>query len=1390
MKKNIFSFAVLFLVFTLSFVLVSQSTMAGVSDGDGWAVDFYGNNDEGNEVLKHDVSFSSQSDVSDQSDVPMPVSSEKHNVAILYDKDLDDDSWGCSEEEAIDNTWVDVYYNIYNEKGEFVSGDYVTLDSDSEVVDTEEYTDTWRITYSKEFSHTAMESGYSVGLTAQYWVMNQSSGESKMVDEWFFEAVGEHSGPDVDFDDGTWSYLPTSAFLDETLDYSGDITNSGDESADGEVRLYLSNSTDDVYFTGTSYTTDVGETISFDRTSGHELDDKVSPGTYDVKMELLESGTVVDTLTFDDELTVSDSTSLTLQDWEVTPDEDTYYDTEELTFSGDVVNDGDYASDVVVELLADGSKIDSKDIDLASDEVRPLSFDYTPLDYSGEYDFEIQVWKGTTLVDSRTFPIDILETPEVNTVDSTVFDSTSAELEGEVTDFGDFDSPSCAFEYKKSSDSSWNIIGGGVEMSSTGTYAMNVTALEENTDYDYRAECGSGASYGDVKTFTTPGDLVPPTVETGNATNIYAKNATLNGQLTDAGTHDGDLTCWFDYRNTSTDEWIYTMDDVSVAEGESFSIDVTELYNDTDYEYRAACEGDGEDTGDVETFSTTLDSDEPVAPTVVLESASGPTVYNINESCVSVQAHLTDYGTSSDVSCWFEWKKDSASSWSSTTPLSTVIEGDYFTGELTGLQSLTLYDYKAVCESPDGESETDVDSFTTEGDDLYVETDDATNITNTSAVLNGDLVAIDSDYPSTEVSFFYRPVGGSWSESVVGITEDATTFDKEVTGLDSSTEYEYYTEASNDNNTVTGETETFTTLEDMAADFNVSLISISPTGAEKELYETLTFNARVFNNGNNEETKDVDLAIDERSNVVDSSSVTLSPGEDTEVTFTWLAESTGDHTAYTMTGDSEDSADFTVYEETDDDDGDGSDGGSTADPAHFDIRDYDAASTVTQGSSIDADFTVKNTGDEEGTQDIEVTFNGSSVFSQPDLTLSSGEIKDFDVSTNQTDISTGTYELVVSSDDDTETRYVDVESSGTPIFQTDIVGSNVPQSGETLEVDYSIENTGEESGTKTIEFYFDGAKKDENNVTLDADESYGGTFSYSTTESAGDYNISVVSPDDTANSTATITSGAHFVVDVLEANSPYEGEDFVVDYEVENVGNETDTQKVRMFFGSRYNLVDRSDDITLAGGEKTNGTLTYTTSKTPGLWDYWLATDDHEVRSAAAIQGKSSGGGGAGEPSQPEQTFSVKPEMVSNFFFKTYSYEEDFTLVNKNSYPVDVTVKFECSGDDPLCDWVSFEKDREVKEKTVTISSGSEDEPSYNFVNVYADTPAEGEKEIYETNVVFESDDMREVSKYQLRYIALFSNFGSSSFAIGVVVAVISVAILTGFLFLIGGRLW
>ena len=297
-------------------------------------------------------------------------------------------------------------------------------------------------------------------------------------------------------------------------------------------------------------------------------------------------------------------------------------------------------------------------------------------------------------------------TVAVSTATPSTIGETSVTLEGDLTDLGDASSANCYFEYRESGASSWTTTGVQT-LSATGSFSQDISGLEDGIEYQYRtlADASDGdTDSGSTVSFTTTDD--PPAVTTASPTDVTDTSVTLNGSLDDLG-HASSAECHFEYREVGTSSWAATSTQTLTA-SETFNQSVSGLTSSTDYEYRAvihASDGDS-GTGSQVTFTTGISE-----PRFVVDTNSASTV---GETTATLNGSLDNLGGADSAQCYFEWG-ERGGSLSNTTSAQTLTATGAFDASLSGLSSGTDYEFCAVANASDGDSETgSTSTFTTD----------------------------------------------------------------------------------------------------------------------------------------------------------------------------------------------------------------------------------------------------------------------------------------------------------------------------------------------------------------------------------------------------------------------------------------------------------------------------------------------------------------------------------------------------------------------------------------------------------------------------------------------------------------------------------------------------
>lgn len=338
------------------------------------------------------------------------------------------------------------------------------------------------------------------------------------------------------------------------------------------------------------------------------------------------------------------------------------------------------------------------------------------------------------------------------------------------------------FEYKKTTDTNYQTIN----VSGSGNVEQTITNLIPGTQYTYRAFCnavGCSTIYGTSKTFTT----LAVSVTTNNPTSVTQSQATMNGTLS-----MGDATITsqgFEYMPYyGGTNWIQ----VTTPFNDNISYTLSDLLPNTYYVYRvfATVNECGTIYGQTRSFST------------LSISATTNNATNITQTHALLNGSFT-IGDANMSAQGFEYKKSADNAYQI---VNVSGEGD-ITETITGLTPSTQYVYRAFCTADGCETVYGTTKyFTTQN--VYVTTNPATDLTESSATLNGTMNM--GDATVTSKGFEYRAVGDENYNSIT-VTADTSVFSIPLHGLTVNTEYEYraFVNIAENTETYYGTTRTF-----------------------------------------------------------------------------------------------------------------------------------------------------------------------------------------------------------------------------------------------------------------------------------------------------------------------------------------------------------------------------------------------------------------------------------------------------------------------------------------------------------------------------------------------------------------------------------------------------
>lgn len=206
-------------------------------------------------------------------------------------------------------------------------------------------------------------------------------------------------------------------------------------------------------------------------------------------------------------------------------------------------------------------------------------------------------------------------------------------------------------------------------------------------------------------------------------------------------------------------------------------------------------------------------------------------ITNVGSSSAKLSGSLDDLDSASSADCYFEWRQVGTRSWKTTTK-QTLSSAGSFSTDVTGLEDGVDYECRAAAEASDGDADRGTTvTFTTTNNPPVITSESPTNVTASSATLNGSLDDLGSA-SSADCYFEWRQVGtSSWTATTKQTFSSPESFSVEVASLSGSTDYEYRATArASDGNTDTGNTVSFTTSSSNSAP-SVDSYSVTEAGS-------------------------------------------------------------------------------------------------------------------------------------------------------------------------------------------------------------------------------------------------------------------------------------------------------------------------------------------------------------------------------------------------------------------------------------------------------------------------------------------------------------------------------------------------------------------------------
>ena len=406
--------------------------------------------------------------------------------------------------------------------------------------------------------------------------------------------------------------------------------------------------------------------------------------------------------------------------------------------------------------------------------------------------------------------------PTVTTADVSSILTTSATSGGNVTSDGGSAVTARGVVWSTSTAPTITLTTKTIDGSGPGTFVSSITSLTAGKTYYVRAYATNsiGTSYGSELSFSAV--ALPASVTTRSISNITATTATSGGNVTSEG--GGSVTARGVVWGTSSGPTIALA--TKTTDGTGFGVftsSLTSLKPATTYYFRAYATNSSGTSYGSETSFTTL----PSTPTVSTNALT-----NITAISATGGGNISSDGGGLVTARGVVWSTTTGPTISLSTRTNDGGGTGAFTSSMTSLSTNTKYYVRAYATNSAGTSYGDEVTLSTLNNLPILVTNDATSITATTAVLNGNVTGDGGSAVTQKGIVWAMTTGPNLSSNLGNLTLGGGlgTIAVGPTGLTPGATYYVKAYATNSNGTAYGNEVTFKTLAT-----NPSILTYTPS---------------------------------------------------------------------------------------------------------------------------------------------------------------------------------------------------------------------------------------------------------------------------------------------------------------------------------------------------------------------------------------------------------------------------------------------------------------------------------------------------------------------------------------------------------------------------------